>query len=150
MQASETSSERKNTCDNGWVPFSGHCYYFNETEATWDEAVAQCEQRDSYLIELNSDLESTWITESFLLPVSGVEAICPHFFSCSVWVGARCELPPDKFLWNQSGTEIVFPQWAANQPNSGRGVPACVVLQRAGTGNDMYCTKTFQFICEKE
>jgi hypothetical protein len=26
-------------CEEGWALFAGHCYYFSETKASWDDAV---------------------------------------------------------------------------------------------------------------
>ncbi|XP_062576018.1 pulmonary surfactant-associated protein D-like [Saccostrea cucullata] len=131
------------------MAFGSHCYYLSHMEATVDDAMDFCKQNGSYLIEINSPLENTWIKDSYLLPVNGVTDTCPKFYSCSVWIGARYLSSSGKFVWNQTGEEMVYPEWDVNQPNNRKGQQDCVVLMRKGKANDRGCRDKFQFICEK-
>ncbi|XP_056003523.1 perlucin-like [Ostrea edulis] len=108
-----------------------------------------CTSRGSYLIEMNSHHENRWVTESFLLPVTGVEVQCPNPWSCSYWIGASFRASSGKFEWNYSGGDMTFPEWSSGQPNNSTGSQDCVSLGRDGQANDQHCGIPFQFVCEK-
>ncbi|XP_048750960.2 C-type mannose receptor 2-like [Ostrea edulis] len=137
-------------CEEGWTPFAGHCYFFNEARSKWNDAADICYRQGSYLIETNSPAENTWIMESFLLPETGVEKECPHIWSCSCWIGATYYKSSGTFVWNHSGGEMVVPEWANDQPNNYTGNQECVILMRSGSANDFVCNHAFQFVCEKD
>ncbi|XP_048750763.2 C-type lectin domain family 4 member G-like [Ostrea edulis] len=137
-------------CEEGWVPFAGHCYFFNETKSTWDDAAEFCDRQGGYLIEMNSPEENSWVVDYSLLPETGAEEECPLFWSCSIWIGAIYHSSSGEFVWNHGGGEMTIPEWNENQPNNASGNQECVILMRSGTANDMPRSYTFQFLCEKD
>ncbi|XP_062568258.1 lithostathine-2-like [Saccostrea cucullata] len=141
---------RLKVCEDGWYPFASHCYFFYETKVTFDEALIFCREKESYLLELQSSLEISWIVDSFLLPVSGVDEQCPEFYSCSMWTGATDFNTTTKFIWTHSDTDMVFPEWGSGQPNNAGGDQHCISLMRDSKANDVSCVLRYQVICERE
>ena len=37
-------------CPPSWLPFQGSCYYFSETQATWDTAQSYCGGQGAHLV----------------------------------------------------------------------------------------------------
>lgn len=140
--------EDTEACEDDWILFAGHCYYFIATGTIWNKAVTDCNSRGAYLIELLSQEEVDWVKDSFLLPETGVEAQCPAPRHCAMWIGASLQHGTSTFVYN-SGKTIVYPKWAIGQPNNLGGEQDCVSLQRSGEGNDREFYKVFQYLCKK-
>ncbi|XP_048750774.2 C-type lectin domain family 17, member A-like [Ostrea edulis] len=137
-------------CEEGWTPFAGHCYFSNETKSTWDDAENFCDLQDSYLIEMNSPEENTWVTESFLLPDPGAEEECENSRRCSCWIGALYHASSGGYIWDHSGSEMVIPEWEEGKPNNATGNQECASLGPSGQANDRKCLQLLKFVCEKD
>ncbi|XP_048374263.1 asialoglycoprotein receptor 1-like isoform X2 [Sphaerodactylus townsendi] len=44
-------------CPAGWDSFASHCYWVSRAEKSWDEAKADCEDKDAHLVTITSYLE---------------------------------------------------------------------------------------------
>ncbi|XP_052683723.1 asialoglycoprotein receptor 2-like isoform X1 [Crassostrea angulata] len=141
--------EDNKACEEDWILFAGHCYHFIATGTIWNNAVSDCNSRGGSLIELHSQEEVDWVKDSFLLPETGVEALCPHPRDCPIWIGASFQHGSSTFVYN-SGKAMVYPKWAFKQPSNFGGDQFCVSLQRSGKGNDRACYGVYQYLCKKD
>ena len=56
----------------------------------------------------------------------------------------------DRFKSASNGKEVSYTNWSKNQPDNARNNENCIELrQRDGKWNDVRCTKTRRFVCER-
>lgn len=98
-------------------------YCIIKSYSTWDNA------------KINSESEQNWLKYK----VSGD----------SFWTGAIKDINKNIWVWDHSGTELVFTNWDPNgsQPNGGNDEP-CVVSE-GGLWHDYSCDSTVNLICER-
>ncbi|XP_062593296.1 low affinity immunoglobulin epsilon Fc receptor-like [Saccostrea cucullata] len=125
-------------CHQGWTFNEGHCYMYNETILNWYPAKTWCEEFASYLVELDSQEESDWITNKFLKA-----DVCASVQFCSTWSGGNDITTEGVFIWAQSNAPLVYTNWAPKQPANGMN------MRSNGKWNDAKCSDQFKFICEK-
>nr|XP_022312034.1 perlucin-like protein [Crassostrea virginica] len=128
---------RPNGCDVGWSRFESHCYLYNETTVSWQDAKMFCESQGAYLLEVESQQEMDWVTEKLLKT-----DVCSDPRFCSTWSGGT----KSGFLWQHSNSNLTYTNWEPSEPN---GDGKCINIRHHGGWNDAICTKSFKFICEK-
>jgi hypothetical protein len=60
-------------CPGGWKEFDGHCYQLSMSEATWENAEADCYNKGGHLASIHSVEENNFISK---------------LYSLSTWLGA--------------------------------------------------------------
>lgn len=129
-----------NTCDEGWSIFHGHCYLFVSQKETWHEALAVCESKNSYLVEIITESESEFVGE-----LDG---------GYTIWTGATdIQSGYDgTFVYQQSKRQVPQRFWYDGEPNNKGGNEHCVEMymeQGNPKFNDAPCTFTWRVVCEK-
>uniref|UniRef100_A0AAY4ERX0 C-type lectin domain-containing protein n=1 Tax=Denticeps clupeoides TaxID=299321 RepID=A0AAY4ERX0_9TELE len=124
-------------CDEGYLLFGDHCYHF-ETEMTknWNDAEAYCVNQNANLVSIHT-----------------AEQWHSAHMSRSSWVGLNDIQNENHFVWSD-GSPTDFLPWEPNQPDNWQGDEDCVHMRgvehyNPGTLNDLPCTSSFPFICQK-
>ncbi|XP_060810814.1 macrophage mannose receptor 1 [Amyelois transitella] len=129
------------------------CYKVSEIAYTWNEAYAECGKEGSHLVVLNSEAEDQ-IVWNLLKQAPFVPDAKAHFF---FFAGFRARKSNDdkprvfRTIFNQTLEEAGFAQWSENEPNNALNSEECgSIFKNDGKLNDLDCSHTFAFICEKE
>ncbi|XP_078328180.1 C-type lectin domain family 10 member A-like [Crassostrea virginica] len=169
---------RPNGCDVGWSRFESHCYLYNETTVSWQDAKMFCESQGAYLLEVESQQEMDWVTEKLLK--TGIQlkkkTFCELQGGYLIEVNDKAEndwmkdtiLLPDicaqvqfcstwngakktengTYYWLHSNTRVENFFWEPNEP-AGNG-DECINMRPSGKWNDALCTTgQFWILCEK-
>ncbi|XP_062615104.1 snaclec bitiscetin subunit beta-like [Saccostrea cucullata] len=89
-------------CSAEWVDYRGHCYKYHETKMTWNDAKIACEEEGAYLVEIEDNLESDWITDQFLK-----KDLCSSYeLKCMVWTGGTDSDKEGVFKWSHSNNTL--------------------------------------------
>ena len=133
------------SCDEGWRRFNGHCYLVVERSKTWDEASAFCSERNSYLFEITTDEEF-----SFVEPLLGHYLID---YTWRFWIGASDRSREGTFVYDHSNLKVPQQYWEDGEPNNKGGDENCAVVRRLDGNlgiNDVPCKRKYYFVCEND
>ncbi|XP_022784879.1 cubilin-like [Stylophora pistillata] len=136
-------------CPTGWYyQYGSSCYKFSSESLTWNEAVTHCQSLGGYLVKIDDANEQSFITEK-IKEMRHVQA---------TWIGLHDPDNSNNFKWIYDDTLANFSNWNTNEPNN----PAedCATAYGvwydmydapfpAGKWNDIQCSVTTYFICEK-
>ncbi|XP_018429119.1 PREDICTED: hepatic lectin-like [Nanorana parkeri] len=122
------------SCENGWVEFEGHCYFFSGFELNWAQAEMICLNRGSHLVIINSQAE-----QNFLQSKTN-----RRYY----WIGLTDLETEGTFKWID-GTGLSYTSWRNGEPNDGLGKEDCAHLFSEGKWNDYPCNSNSSAICEK-
>ena len=125
-------------CDDRWVRFLDHCYFFSSKATTWDKAMKFCQNNNGSLLEIDIDDEVQFILET---PTAGHR----------LWLGANDRAQEGQFTWLSSKRPVLPHLWYKNEPNNGRNIEDCVEIYKHHEGrlNDNKCSENLNFACEK-
>ncbi|XP_056002001.1 perlucin-like protein [Ostrea edulis] len=133
-------------CDSGWLEFNYHCYKLVHGKISWADAKLTCERNCAYLTEITDVEENDWIVEAFLDDACSTR-------SCQMWCGGNDIETEDLFQWSNSKLTMSFTNWKPGQPRQKYSEKAenrdCVTLSRNGQWENILCTLSKRFICEK-
>ncbi|XP_059815350.1 oxidized low-density lipoprotein receptor 1-like isoform X2 [Hypanus sabinus] len=72
------TSRREQTCSKDWMKNKDRCYYVSTFEASFRQAMEECSNRDSRLLEINSRDEASFASNKLL------------YRNIALWIG-KCE-----------------------------------------------------------
>ena len=130
------------SCNEGWKYFNGHCYLVVREYKGWDSALAYCENRNSYLIEITTNAEFEF---------TATELIPPYSTVARFWVGATDRDIEGTFVYQHSQQQIPRNYWGYPQPSNNFGND-CLYITRVYEDlsfRDEWCTNYWFSICEK-
>ena len=125
-------------CDVGWVRFLNHCYFFSSEATTWDKAMEFCQNNNGSLLEIDIDVEVQFILD--------IPTAANRF-----WLGANDRSEEGQVTWQSSKRPVLPHLWYKNEPNNGGNNEDCVEIYKHHEGklNDNTCSRTLNFVCEK-
>ncbi|XP_052680779.1 lectin BRA-3-like [Crassostrea angulata] len=135
-------------CDQRWHLFDGHCYRYVQTFANWNEAKDDCKNQGGYLAIIETEMENTWIKETFLPAWNPDTCVSNGDLCCNLWVGASDLDREGMFQWINNNS-LTFTHWFPGEPNGG-GNEDCLQLCNNGQWNDESCSNNENALCEKE
>ncbi|XP_072833334.2 asialoglycoprotein receptor 1 [Pogona vitticeps] len=127
-------------CPKGWLSFRQSCYWFSTSEKTWDEAKADCENKDSRLVIITSYQEQAFVAQ--------------HTKPRNTWIGLR--FTNERWTWVDATLYTIRRiDWRPRRPNNYSyhmpGEPAnCAHLYRDGLWSDEHCMRPYNWVCEVE
>eukprot|EP00105_Crassostrea_gigas_P041285 XP_019925433.1 PREDICTED: perlucin-like protein [Crassostrea gigas] len=99
---------------------------------TWDDGKTKCQSIGGYLLQIETQVEQTWLNETG-----------------AWWIGAVLDPVKNVWVWDHSGTAFNFTNWHPTQPNGG-GHEQCAMMWDADLWQDYPCTDMFNIICERK
>ncbi|KAL5009101.1 hypothetical protein ScPMuIL_014682 [Solemya velum] len=127
-------------CDSGWEAYGHSCYKFQRRETNFENAKTRCEAKGAHLVRIEDANENDWIR-------SQIDTIGANW-----WIGLNDKETEGTFVWNDCpGQQTHFTNWMSGEPNQHDGNQEdCVqIIHSSGEWNDVPCSKTIKFICEK-
>ncbi|MED6281241.1 hypothetical protein CHARACLAT_019256 [Characodon lateralis] len=128
-------------CPVDWTQFNSDCYLFSHQTLSWNEAKNWCERKNAHLVILHTNEEWDFVTRNSV----------PHLY----WVGLT-DGRTGKWEWvNQIPYSMERRRWVPGQPDAwtGHGLGPededCAHLHKDGRLNDMHCSISTRFICQK-
>ncbi|BFZ08887.1 hypothetical protein BsWGS_11926 [Bradybaena similaris] len=131
-------------CSNGWKYFEGICYFYGNTNVTWEEAKAKCQSLDSTLAEVPSEDVNVFL---------GSKIVYPHYDDCAcAWLGGNDFSEEGTFKWASGVTPFSFTYWWGGEPNNAEGGQDCLQLLKRYNymWDDTDCHKTCNYICQRK
>ena len=127
------------SCDEDWTLFNDHCYLYIDKKQSWDDALATCKSKDSYLVEITSESELEF--------VAGLKI----WFYKRIWIGATDKEHEGKFLYQKNKQAVPTKFWNVGEPNNAEGKEDCVEMIKLDDNkfNDVPCDFVWPFLCEK-
>ncbi|CAH3143439.1 unnamed protein product, partial [Pocillopora meandrina] len=123
-------------CDPGWSYFNGYCYFTSETCTNWTNALKKCHDKNSVLIDVNTNEENVYIQH--------------RHNGDNSWLGLNDRSTEGDFTWVAHGHGN-FTAWAKNQPNNFKEEDCVHALgvKYNYEWNDVQCSDCHQFTCKK-
>nr|XP_020443200.1 C-type lectin domain family 10 member A-like isoform X2 [Monopterus albus] len=135
------SSAAAGCCPMDWDLFSSSCYFFSKVSLSWEESRDWCEKQGSHLVVLSTDAEWDFVTHRTV--------------SQTFWIGLT-DGRTGKWEWvNQTPYVMERRRWRPGQPDNwsghglGPGDEDCAHLYKDGRLNDLHCSTSMQYICQK-
>ncbi|VDH94800.1 low affinity immunoglobulin epsilon Fc receptor [Mytilus galloprovincialis] len=128
------------SCQNGWIQYETKCYFFSDSERSWNDAKIICENKDGMLAEVKSSCEKDFLKTTATA------------FALSFWLGGTDIQNEGDWIWTSSQTVVTFDDWTVDAPNNRFGNEHCLAIRKLNgfQWNDDDCSSSFRFICEKE
>jgi len=143
------------TCANGCVPTAreGRVYLFCSGVATWPQARDLCRAQQMDLVIVDDAAENAWLLQNAGLP--------PMTEEVGLWLRATDQGSEGSWVWadgpafwngDQNGAPVAgaLALWREGEPNDFEGVEDCGELLADGGWNDLSCTASRTFACERE
>ncbi|XP_043954489.1 C-type lectin domain family 10 member A [Gambusia affinis] len=128
-------------CPIDWTRLGSDCYFFSQQHLNWNQSKSWCERNRAHLVILNSDQEWDFVTKTSV----------PNLY----WVGLT-DGRTGRWEWvNQTPYIIERRRWCPGQPDAwtghgmGPGDEDCAHLHSNGRLNDVHCSTTMRFICQR-
>uniref|UniRef100_K1QGQ3 Collectin-12 n=1 Tax=Magallana gigas TaxID=29159 RepID=K1QGQ3_MAGGI len=93
------------SCDNGWLPYKNHCYWFSPSPDTFHYAVIICSEKGSKLLEIKDATEEKWV-----LLQSRIRGYS------QVWIGLTDVVDDDEYVFPSSGFTSRYSNWDKEEP----------------------------------
>ncbi|XP_049733100.1 C-type lectin domain family 17, member A isoform X2 [Elephas maximus indicus] len=123
------------TCPDGWLPFEGKCYYFSQVTKSWEEARKFCQENYSHLVIISSFAEQNFVAKA-------------HGSPRVYWLGLNDKDHEGDWHW-LDGSPVTLSFWGPEEPNNIHEED-CASMNNDGTWNDLACSKTTYWICERK
>ncbi|XP_014330757.2 C-type lectin domain family 10 member A-like [Xiphophorus maculatus] len=128
-------------CPLDWTRLGSDCYFFSQQHLNWNQSKSWCERKSAHLLILHSNQEWDFVTKKSV----------PDLY----WVGLT-DGRTGRWEWvNQTPYTIERRRWVPGQPDAwtGHGMGPededCAHLHSNGRLNDIHCSTTMRFICQR-
>ena len=140
VAATTISIPPSDKCATGWLHFGTKCYKLFTAELSFNDARASCRcDNGADLVSIGSAEENTQVSS-----LAGSTA--------KTWTGGNDLQTEGTYVWTD-GTSFSYTNWKASpqQPNNGGtdGNQDCISMDTDGVWDDVSCSSTRQYICEK-
>uniref|UniRef100_A0A674I4S8 C-type lectin domain-containing protein n=1 Tax=Terrapene triunguis TaxID=2587831 RepID=A0A674I4S8_9SAUR len=121
-----------------WIPFRGHCYFFNAHSTSWAETSTECTRLGATLVSIEDLAESKFLAD----------IIEPHKGETSgFWTGIYRNVD-GLWLWLDK-TAVDFVNWNKGQPSSNQFEYCVEMSASSGYWNTIPCSSQKGSICKK-
>uniref|UniRef100_A0A8D2J469 C-type lectin domain-containing protein n=1 Tax=Varanus komodoensis TaxID=61221 RepID=A0A8D2J469_VARKO len=125
-------------CPENWLSFQSNCYFFSSVKKSWHSAQRSCENEGAHLVIINSLVEQNTLVKQL-----ANEQV--------VWIGLSDSTTEGSWRW-LDGTALSLSFWGSGEPNNAAAHEGedCGTLIYNGKWNDVICSNSEQWICEKK
>ena len=128
------------TCDDGWLSYGAHCYYYDTNyDTTWSDARAACQAMGADLACIESVDENSFL-EGLVAAIGGQQT--------DTWFGYSDEAGDLEYEWFD-GRNSTYEAWEDGQPASG-GSQGCAEMEVTGEWRDRSCDSDLNYFCERD
>jgi hypothetical protein len=126
--------DEDNACQCAIRLSSGKTYRFCDVALTRTQAVNSCSGDGSHLVKIETSTENSWIASN----LAGLDR----------WTGLTDMAAEGVWRWQDGSLLGSYRNWSPGEPNGGSS-ENCMMMWVGGAWNDLNCTWTLPFICEK-
>ncbi|KAM8810846.1 macrophage mannose receptor 1-like [Eudromia elegans] len=121
-----------------WIPFHGHCYYFEASrKRTWSQAYQECTRLAADLVSIKDYAEANFLSDS----IKVLHGKSPNF-----WIGLKKN---EEWMWTDK-TAVDFVNWNMAEPSGNRNKHCGEISALSGYWNDNVCSFKKGYICKKK
>ncbi|KAM6281329.1 macrophage mannose receptor 1-like [Porphyrio hochstetteri] len=122
-----------------WLPFHGHCYYFEASrKRIWSQANQECARLAGNLVSVQDYSEANFLSDTIKIL---------HGKSLNFWIGLKKD---DRGHWVWTDKSAVdFVNWETGEPSSKRYKDCGEVCALSGFWNSNVCSFKKGYICKK-
>uniref|UniRef100_A0A8C3CSE1 C-type lectin domain-containing protein n=1 Tax=Cairina moschata TaxID=8855 RepID=A0A8C3CSE1_CAIMO len=121
-----------------WVPFHGHCYYFEATrKKSWSQARQECMRLVADLVSVGDYTEANFLAETIKI----LHGKSPNF-----WIGLK-KNDIGQWVWTKSAVDFV--SWQTGEPANERFKDCGEVCAFTGHWKSNVCSFRKGYICKK-
>jgi hypothetical protein len=117
--------------------YEGHDYIFYMTPKTWQEAKSICARGGRHLASPSRGAENNFVKAQVVQHGGG-----------TWWIGYTDQVQENFWKW-EGGSPVLEVQWASGEPNNWNNED-CATIDGSGLWNDLACTATRNFVCERD
>uniref|UniRef100_A0A8C5J3A2 MRC1 protein n=1 Tax=Junco hyemalis TaxID=40217 RepID=A0A8C5J3A2_JUNHY len=122
-----------------WIPFSGHCYYFEATKKrSWSQAHEECARLGADLVSVGDYSETNFLSETIKIL---------HGKSLNFWIGLK-KNDRGRWVWTDKSA-MDFVNWQLGQPSNQRLKDCGELCALSGSWNANLCSFKKGYICKK-
>ncbi|XP_029139926.1 hepatic lectin-like [Protobothrops mucrosquamatus] len=119
-----------------WQYFDGKCYFFSLRKGTWRWANDQCRDNRAHLVVIDDMAEQIFVQ---------TRAKNERY-----WIGLTDIEIEGEWKWvDSTNYRLGFKYWKHGEPNNDHSNEDCAHLWDNGEWNDVYCTYSCYYICER-
>ncbi|XP_074430634.1 macrophage mannose receptor 1-like isoform X5 [Larus michahellis] len=122
-----------------WIPFHGHCYYFDASrKRSWSQAHQECARLAANLVSVGDYTETNFLSDTIKI----LHGKSPNF-----WIGLKKN---DRGQWEWTDKSAMdFVNWQMGEPSNRRYKECGEVCALSGFWNTNVCSFKKGYICKK-
>ncbi|KAM6101738.1 macrophage mannose receptor 1-like isoform 1-T1 [Theristicus caerulescens] len=122
-----------------WIPFHGHCYYFEASrKRSWSQAHQECARLAANLVSVGDYSEANFLSDTIKI----LHGKSPNF-----WIGLK-EKDRGQWVWTDKSS-MDFVNWQIGEPSNKRHKECGEVCALSGYWNTNVCSFKKGYICKK-
>uniref|UniRef100_A0A8C3QRN8 MRC1 protein n=1 Tax=Cyanoderma ruficeps TaxID=181631 RepID=A0A8C3QRN8_9PASS len=122
-----------------WIPFSGHCYYFEASKKrSWSQAHEECARLGADLVSVGDYSEANFLSETIKIL---------HGKSLNFWLGLKKD-DREQWVWTDKSA-VDFVNWEVGEPSNKRLKDCGEICALSGFWNTNLCSFRKGYICKK-
>ncbi|NXE05186.1 MRC1 protein, partial [Lophotis ruficrista] len=121
-----------------WIPFHGHCYYFEASrKRSWSQAHQECARLAANLVSVGDYTEANFLSDTIKI----LHGKSPNF-----WIGLK-ENDRGQWVWTDKSA-MDFVNWQMGEPSNKRHKECGEVCSLSGYWNTNICSFKKGYICK--
>ncbi|XP_013397759.1 uncharacterized protein LOC106164412 [Lingula anatina] len=132
------STPSQKACADGWYPYGQSCYLVVQQAMGWDQANAECKNRQGTLTSITSIFEQGFI-------YSYKNSIVKY--SRPLWLGLHVGRLDHRYSWADQ-RPVLYTNWDTNEPSEKTPTEGCVMFNNSGKWSDVACNQQLSFVCK--
>uniref|UniRef100_A0A8D0EKF2 MRC1 protein n=1 Tax=Strix occidentalis caurina TaxID=311401 RepID=A0A8D0EKF2_STROC len=122
-----------------WIPFHGHCYYFEASrKRSWSQAHQECTRLAANLVSVEDYTEANFLSDTIKI----LHGKSPNF-----WIGLK-KNDRGQWVWTDKSA-MDFVNWQMGEPSNKRHKDCGEVCALSGYWNTNVCSFKKGYICKK-
>uniref|UniRef100_A0A672TT45 Mannose receptor C-type 1 n=1 Tax=Strigops habroptila TaxID=2489341 RepID=A0A672TT45_STRHB len=122
-----------------WIPFHGHCYYFEASrKRSWSQAHQECARLAANLVSVGDYTEVNFLADTIMI----LHGKSPNF-----WIGLK-KTDREQWVWTDKSA-MDFVNWQMGEPSNKRQEDCGEMYALSGFWNTNICSFKKGYICKK-
>nr|XP_022339845.1 semaphorin-5B-like [Crassostrea virginica] len=122
-------------CDSTWSFRDGRCYKLFTSKVTWSNALKTCQANSANLVNIADSGENSF--------VRGIAA------GNHIWMGGFDGPKEGSWAWSGGVFSFSYTNWNSGQPDNSGDEDCNMMYHDSGRWNDLSCSSSLAFVCEK-
>uniref|UniRef100_M3ZIB8 C-type lectin domain family 10 member A-like n=1 Tax=Xiphophorus maculatus TaxID=8083 RepID=M3ZIB8_XIPMA len=124
-------------CPLDWTRLGSDCYFFSQQHLNWNQSKSWCERKSAHLLILHSNQEWDFVTKKSVPDLYWV-GLTDGRTGRWEWVNQTPYTIERRYVWTPGRLDT----WTSSNED-------CAHLHSNGRLNDIHCSTTMRFICQR-